>query len=138
MPAVSPPDRDVFNREGEEIGSLIGANMKTQSTKRRTGLMEHGATRRQMRALHIIGRRGRAGASAFEIGNAIVGRNVWPKRSVYSVYEEQLGLEIGTGLVRTGLVTATRENRFILARYRGRSVPTGVEADDLGFRRIAR
>jgi hypothetical protein len=56
---------------------------------------------------------GPAGAAAREIANG-----------------EGAGLRIGAALVRHGLAEVTRDNRFMLARYAGKSVPKVVRWDD--------
>ena len=48
---------------------------------------------------------------------------------------ELMGLELATRLVRDGLVTATRGNCFILARYKGKAVPPAVEVESDAIRR---
>jgi hypothetical protein len=64
-------------------------------------------------ALLVLAKRGRAGAAAREIANG-----------------EGAGLRIGAALVRHGLAEVTRDNRFMLARYAGKSVPKVIRWDD--------
>ena len=85
------------------------------------------------KALEAIERRGRAGASALEIGKAVAKRRKW--MSVHAL--EALGLKAATKLVHDELVTATRCNLFVATRYQGRYVPSPVVSDALGFRRVA-
>ena len=54
------------------------------------------------RALRRIGKKGRIGASAKEIGHRRM---------------EAAGLATGTRLMRLGLVAVTRENNFVLKKY---------------------
>jgi hypothetical protein len=84
-------------------------------------------------ALAMIRRCGKGGASALDIGNAVAAaRHRMSMRA-----REMVGLEMATRLVRDGLVTATRGNCFILARYKGKAVAPAVEVDALGFKRVA-
>jgi hypothetical protein len=50
--------------------------------------------------------------------------------------QEALGLEMGTSLLSQGLVTATRNNHFVLVKHQGRAAAPAVETDSLGFQRI--
>jgi hypothetical protein len=92
-------------------------------------------------AMEVIARRGRDGASAFEIGKAIAAarRPRWTVGHVSGDQKEALGLAEGARLVRDGLAVATRENRFMLARFEARSVAPSVRLEDQpppGFVRV--
>jgi hypothetical protein len=74
-------------------------------------------------ALALIGRRGKDGASALDIGVAMLAARSPRHRHMSKAARESMGLEMAASLVRGGLVVATRNNRFMLARYQGHSVP---------------
>jgi hypothetical protein len=84
-------------------------------------------------ALAIIRRCGKGGASALDIGNAVAKGPARHRMSMAA--REMMGLEMAASLVRDGLVTATRGNCFILARYKGKVVPPPVEVESDGIRR---
>jgi hypothetical protein len=86
-------------------------------------------------ALAMIGRHGKGGASALDIGNVVAKGSARHRMNMAA--REMKGLEMAASLVRDGLVTATRGNCFILARHKGHVVPPVVEVDALGFRRVA-
>jgi hypothetical protein len=67
----------------------------------------------QRRALRQIQKRGRAGASAREIGET-----------------EAVGLRIGAKLVSLKLASVTRTNRFILPKWADVAVPPSITQDD--------
>ena len=70
-------------------------------------------TRDEKRALRCLAKRGRAGATAREIGDT-----------------EDGGLSMGARLVRLKLAVVTRTNRFVLVKYAGRSVPAPISWDE--------
>ena len=84
-------------------------------------------------ALALVARHGRNGVSALDIGNAVTKGPACHRLSMR--VRELMGLELATRLVRDGLVTATRGNCFILARYKGKAVPPAVEVESDGIRR---
>jgi hypothetical protein len=88
-------------------------------------------------ALEIITGRGRAGATALEIGVAVVlsWRNrgkVWRRaRGMRMADREALGLAAALRLVEGGQVVATEHNRFMLVRFAKKSVPPAVRVEDM-------
>jgi hypothetical protein len=70
-------------------------------------------TRDERRALRRLAKRGRAGATAREIGDS-----------------EDEGLDVGARLVRLGRVAVTRTNRFVLVKYAGQSSPGPISWDE--------
>jgi hypothetical protein len=107
------------------VKNVLCALTETKMGKRRRD--------RRAMALAMIRRCGKGGASALDIGNAVAAaRHRMSMRA-----REMVGLEMATRLVRDGLVTATRGNCFILARYKGKAVAPAVEVDALGFKRVA-
>ena len=90
------------------------------------------------RALAVIARHGKDGASALDIGKAIAA--VHPRgRRMSMVGKEALGLAEAARLVRVGLAVATRNNRFMLAQLGDKAVPPVVRVEDFpkpGFMRV--
>jgi hypothetical protein len=83
----------------------------------------------------MIGERGHSGASALEIGKAMVAGTPAAQR-MGMVAKERMGLEMASRLVREGAVAATRGNCFML---KGDAVPPLVRCEDMplpGFRRV--
>jgi hypothetical protein len=66
-------------------------------------------SRREQRWLRRLGKRGRAGATARELGG-----------------DEGTGLMVGSRLVKLGLATVTRNNRFMLTEHFGTTVPAVI------------
>jgi len=90
-------------RQGREAGDGDGAN--------------HGLSKTDRRALRQIRRRGRAGATAKQIGYRKM---------------EAAGLATGARLLRLGLVVVTSDNRFVLAKYAGEISANPFVADEGG------
>ena len=67
----------------------------------------------ERRALRRVAKRGRAGATAKEIGDS-----------------EDEGLSLGARLVQHKLVAVTRTNRFMLVKYVGTVVPGLISWDE--------
>jgi hypothetical protein len=70
-------------------------------------------TLNEKRALRRLAKRGRAGATAREIGDT-----------------EEEGLSVGARLVRLKRAVVTRTNRFVLVKYAGQNVPGPIGWDD--------
>jgi hypothetical protein len=80
-------------------------------------------------ALVAIGRGGRNGASALDIGNAVVSvRPPRHRRAMNATARERVGLGMAARLVHEGIVVATRYNRFMLIKYKGKAVPPLFES----------
>jgi hypothetical protein len=86
------------------------------------------------KALEMVTRRGRMGASALDIGDALAeAMGPRQRRGFRRRDREAAGLAEGLRLVRAGLAVPTRGNLFMLAKHEGKAVPPAVEAD--GIRR---
>jgi hypothetical protein len=70
-------------------------------------------SKEERRGLLRLAKRGRAGATAREIGDS-----------------EATGLSVGASLVKHKLATVTRTNRFMLVKYVGKRVSGAIEWDD--------
>ena len=66
-------------------------------------------SRDEQRGLRRLRKRGRAGATALELGES-----------------ELAGLQLGARLVKLGLATVTRTNRFLLTKHLRTSVPAAI------------
>jgi hypothetical protein len=88
-------------------------------------------------AIEMVTRRGRAGASALDIGNALAdAMGPRQRRGFRRADREAAGLAEGLRLAQEGLVVVTRSNQFMLTKHKGWSVTPASQTDDLGFRRI--
>jgi hypothetical protein len=86
-------------------------------------------------AMGVIAQRGRDGASALRIGEAVTAR--W-NRAMSKDDRDAVGLAMATRLVRDGLAVATSGNRFMLRMHAGKAVPPAVRVEDMpapGFTR---
>src|SRR5262249_28586391 len=102
------------------------------------GRRKHNGDGKEERALAMIMRRGRDGATALEIGIAMVDGTGRSWRMGIAA-QELLGLTMGMGLVRAEKAVATRNNRFMLKEYDGKAVPPSVRVEDVpapGFVRV--
>jgi hypothetical protein len=90
------------------------------------------------KALAKIAERGRSGATARELGIAMVDGTERGWRMSDGA-KELLGLATGTGLVRAGLAVVTRGNRFMLKQFEAKAVPPALRVEDVpapGFVRV--
>jgi hypothetical protein len=70
-------------------------------------------SKEERRGLRRLAKRGRAGATAREIGDS-----------------EAAGLSVGASLVKHKLATVTRSNRFVLQKHAGNRVSGVIAWDD--------
>jgi hypothetical protein len=86
----------------------MGSVVKTNQHDREIEAMQR-LSRDEQRGLRRLRKRGRAGATALELGES-----------------ERAGLQLGARLVKLGLATVTRTNRFLLTKHLRTSVPAAI------------
>jgi hypothetical protein len=100
----------VWKQEGQTMlscGTKVGGGGDVARGKKANLTLD------EKRALRRLAKRGRAGATAREIGDS-----------------EDEGLEVGARLVKHKLVAVTRTNKFMLVKYVGSVVPGPIRWDD--------
>jgi hypothetical protein len=99
---------------GEATMRSSGENHALSKEERRRVLSKLSKlSKEERRGLRRLAKRGRAGATAREIGDG-----------------EAAGLSVGATLVKYELATVTRTNRFVLEKHAGKRVPGVIAWDD--------